>query len=389
LISATKSGATIAYQYDGDGNRVSKTVNGTQTRYMVDGNNLTGYAQVVEELDAANTVQVVYTYGLDLISQNRKGFLSWTKSYYGYDATGTTRMLFDDSGTVTDTYTYEAFGTLINRTGTTTNAYLFHGEQFDADLGLYYLRARYMDNNVGRFTTMDGFEGKNEDPNTLHRYCFTPGNPINYADPSGNSFLMGAALMALSVIFGAMLASISCVKHPFGKQRATNISEGGIRFIIKIAPEGFKPKLYNDGDPNNKLPPDTKAERLGNATIGYGHLVHYGPINGTEPQEFKDGITKTRAAELMKNSLSDFVDIVNELVEVPLTQPQFDALVSFSYNAGRGGLKELLQKSGLNDGNYNNVPRDLPTTRIRPSWATNGLVKRRTREANLFRNGTY
>jgi len=199
LISATKPGMTASFTYDGDGNRVEKNVNGTVTRYMVDGNNLTGYAQVVEELDAANAVQVVYTYGLDLISQSRKGFLSWTTSYYGYDATGTTRMLFDDSGTVTDTYTYEAFGTIINRTGTTTNAYLFHGEQYDADLGLYYLRARYMDNTIGRFITMDGFEGNNKEPFSLHKYTFANSSPINCTDPSGyltlnECMFIGAAL---------------------------------------------------------------------------------------------------------------------------------------------------------------------------------------------------
>jgi len=211
LISATKPGMTASFTYDGDGNRVEKNVNGTVTRYMVDGNNLTGYAQVVEELDAANAVQVVYTYGLDLISQNRKNTDGWTKSYYGYDATGTTRILFDDSGTVTDTYTYEAFGTIINRTGTTTNAYLFHGEQFDADLGLYYLRARYMDNNIGRFTTMDGFDGVNEDPSSIHKYRFVSNDPINRVDPSGYFDMIGASM---AVAMYGNLSNFPSVMHP-------------------------------------------------------------------------------------------------------------------------------------------------------------------------------
>jgi RHS repeat-associated protein len=207
LISATKSGANIAYQYDGDGNRVSKTVTGLgqmTTRYLVDTNNMTGYAQVVEELDAANTVQVVYTYGLDLISQDRKNGGDWTISYYGYDATGTTRMLFDESGTLTDSYTYEAFGTIIKRTGTTKNAYLFHGEQYDADLGLYYLRARYMDINVGRFTTMDGYEGNNAEPSSLHKYCFASSNLINKIDPSGNMELIQALVSYAYSFFTSM-----------------------------------------------------------------------------------------------------------------------------------------------------------------------------------------
>jgi uncharacterized protein RhaS with RHS repeats len=44
---------------------------------------------------------------------------------------------------VTDTYDYDAFGNKINSTGATPNNYLYRGEQFDPDLGLYYLRARY------------------------------------------------------------------------------------------------------------------------------------------------------------------------------------------------------------------------------------------------------
>jgi len=222
---------TASFTYDGDGNRVEKTVNGTVTRYMVDGNNLTGYAQVVEELDAANAVQVVYTYGLDLISQNRKNTDGWTKSYYGYDATGTTRMLFDESGTVTDTYTYEAFGTIINRTGTTTNAYLFHGEQFDADLGLYYLRARYMDNNIGRFTTMDGWEANIGEIRSANKYGFADSNPVNGSDPSGYVTFMDCAIA--TACLGIVLRTCY-VKWP----RQTAVSSGDSVFVSF---SGFNP----------------------------------------------------------------------------------------------------------------------------------------------------
>jgi RHS repeat-associated protein len=239
LISVSKPGMTASFTYDGDGNRVEKNVNGTQTRYMVDGNNLTGYAQVVEELDAANTVQVVYTYGLDLISQSRKGLLSWTTSYYGYDATGSTRMLFDESGTRTDSYTYEAFGTIIKRTGTTKNAYLFHGEQYDADLGLYYLRARYMDNNVGRFVTMDGFEGNNEDPRSLHKYSFANNNPNVFSDPSGESawgIVIGLALLiGIAAFVWVKLAKKSIAYNVTVADEAQRPNDNSMRLAQELA----------------------------------------------------------------------------------------------------------------------------------------------------------
>ena len=56
--------------YDGDGNRVAKTVGGVTTNYLVDDRNLTGYAQVLEEI-VGGAVQRRYTYGLDLISQKQ------------------------------------------------------------------------------------------------------------------------------------------------------------------------------------------------------------------------------------------------------------------------------------------------------------------------------
>jgi uncharacterized protein RhaS with RHS repeats len=52
---------------------------------------------------------------------------------------------------VTDTYDYDAFGNKINSTGTTPNNFLYRGEMYDSDLGLYYLRARYYNPLTGRF----------------------------------------------------------------------------------------------------------------------------------------------------------------------------------------------------------------------------------------------
>nr|MBA2702657.1 PKD domain-containing protein [Blastocatellia bacterium] len=134
------NGGNVTYVYDGDGNRVAKTVAGVTTNYLVDTNNPTGYAQVVEELQSGTVVKS-FTYGHDLISQRIVG---GSLSFYGYDGHGSVRFLTDATAAITDTYDYDAFGNLISRTGTTSNDYLYSGEQFDANLGFYYLRARYM-----------------------------------------------------------------------------------------------------------------------------------------------------------------------------------------------------------------------------------------------------
>ena len=84
--------ATVTIQYDGDGNRVAKTVAGVTTRYLVDDLNPTGYPQVVDEL-VGTTVQRSYSYGLQRISQSRPVNGAWTPSFYGYDGMGSVRML--------------------------------------------------------------------------------------------------------------------------------------------------------------------------------------------------------------------------------------------------------------------------------------------------------
>src|SRR5688572_11768822 len=107
---------------------------------------------------------------------------NWTASFYGYDGHGNVRLLADANGTVTDTYSYDAFGILIASTGTTPNNYLYTGEQYDPNLGFYYLRARYMNPASGRFWTMDTFEGDDFDPQSLHRYLYAHSNPVMCSD---------------------------------------------------------------------------------------------------------------------------------------------------------------------------------------------------------------
>ncbi len=80
---------------------------------------------------------------------------------------------------------YDAFGNLISHSGTTPNAYLYRGERYDADLGLYYLRARWYNPVTGRFMTRDPYQGSIYDPASLHRYNYARANPVNFVDPSG------------------------------------------------------------------------------------------------------------------------------------------------------------------------------------------------------------
>jgi RHS repeat-associated protein len=197
---------TVLMTYDADGNRLKK-VNGTATtRYLVAMVNPTGYPQVVEEYTGSSspTLSRVYNYGLDLISQNQGGGLT----YYGYDGLGSTRFLLNTAGAINgsggnyDIYSYDAYGNLLTPMGPTANSYLYTGEQFDADLGLYYLRARFLSPSLGRFQSMDSFEGSKGELLSRHQYIYCHANPVNGTDPSGHEFTYVGTITTLTTAEG-------------------------------------------------------------------------------------------------------------------------------------------------------------------------------------------
>jgi len=181
---------TVRYAYDADGNRVLKEDNGQQTHYIVDTQGQ--YAQVVTEVNDTNTVN--YVYGNALISQTHQD----GTHYYHADGLGSTRALTDQNGTITDTYDYDAYGQIENRTGTTDNAYLFTGEQYDDSLGNYYLRTRYYNPAIGRFISMDNFDGVQRQPLTLNKYLYANADPVNRIDPTGQ-FSISSLSAAISI----------------------------------------------------------------------------------------------------------------------------------------------------------------------------------------------
>ena len=199
LIRATvQEGNSVAveeYEYDYAGNRTVKKSENDYTYYLNDVSS--GLTQVLAELDSNGNEKCYYTRGAEIISQDRNGAIS----YYLTDGHGSVRQLTDSTGTVTDTYVYDAWGNLISSTGTTDNSYLYCGEQLDSTTGLYYLRARYMNPETGTFITQDTYAGTIFDPTSLHKYLYANADPVMNIDPSGyNSIAESNAAMAISGI---------------------------------------------------------------------------------------------------------------------------------------------------------------------------------------------
>jgi RHS repeat-associated protein len=147
-----------------------------ETRYLID--ELQPYAQVVEEYDAAGNAKDSYVYGLDLLGR----VSGMQPEFYHSDGLGSTRLLTNGTGQVSNTYTYDASGNLIARVGSSNNPYLFAGQQRDSETGLDYLRARYYDPILGRFVSADAYEGTLNDPMSLHDYQYAHANTVVNTD---------------------------------------------------------------------------------------------------------------------------------------------------------------------------------------------------------------
>ena len=91
---------------------------------------------------------------------------------------------------MTDTYEYDAFGNAVNKTGATPNNYLYRGEQYDPDLGLYYLRARYYNPATGRFLSVDPLADEGQ-----RRYEYAAADPVDGIDPNGSEAYIEYALL--------------------------------------------------------------------------------------------------------------------------------------------------------------------------------------------------
>ena len=202
--------SSYAYNTEGIRTRALQTINGiTQNRYFLLDDGHTGYAQVFEETSSLGGSMVrSYVLGDDVLSQNVGG----TTSHLLYDGHGSTRQLSSADGIIIADYKYDAYGKMLGGDPNVTDRQsatdlLYVGEQFDAGLQMEYLRARYYDQNTGRFNRLDPFDGNNEDPQSLHKYAYAHCDPVNGIDPSGES-LIGL----ISTI--AIIASISVTTLP-------------------------------------------------------------------------------------------------------------------------------------------------------------------------------
>ena len=120
------------------------------------------------------------------------------------------------------------------------------------------------------------------------------------------------------------------------------------------------------------------VEGKGKLTIGYGHF---------DDPEVTEGmiITEDQADAYLREDLRTHEDLVNRAVKVPLTQNQFDALVSFSFNTGAPASDSVYRE--INNGNFDKAMIELAGWRNLGTQFYGGIKKRRNDEIELFMGG--
>ena len=274
IHASLADGTLVETTYDADGNRVRAAVTApggevAVVDYLVDTSG--GLSHVVAEV-VEGSIRTLYTRADDeLIGLYRPA--AGTQRYYHADGLGSVRILSDASGDATDRYDYTAFGELLEHAGADPNPYLFAGEPFDPNVGLYYNRARWLDPATGRFLAVDPFPGAATEPKTLHRYLYAGCDPVNATDPSG-LFSLSELTMVLGVIgtlysiiapvyqaavdlqSGMSLAQVSVrMAQDIAIGVVASLLLGGLfRFVprlLKIRPSGWRTPLA--GRPSNSM----------------------------------------------------------------------------------------------------------------------------------------
>ena len=172
--SATREFQVQINRYDGEGLRHEMEENGRLIKFLYNEDR-----EVVAE-ETSNGTITRYIRGLGIISSDSEE----AKTYYHYvsDEQGSITHVLSEDAEILNHYSYDAFGNIIEKTEKVENRFCYNGEMLDPVTQQYYLRARFYNPVIGRFTQEDTYYG---DGLNLYQYC--QANPVGYVDPSGHN----------------------------------------------------------------------------------------------------------------------------------------------------------------------------------------------------------
>ena len=169
----TFDGNVQVNRYDAEGLRHEMEENGRLVRFIFH----KGEA-VVEHEENSNVIRLIR--GSELIARSSDSESARTYYHYASDEMGSTTHIVDESGNVQNRYAYDAWGKIEVKEEAVPNRFTYYGQQIDPITQQYYLRARFYNPVIGRFTQEDTYRGDG-----LNLYAYCANNPVYYVDPSG------------------------------------------------------------------------------------------------------------------------------------------------------------------------------------------------------------
>jgi RHS repeat-associated protein len=186
LATATSGAASIAYQTNGDGLRVSATTAGNTSTYTWD------QAAALPELLSDGTTGYLSA-GATVLAETGASSTSYTLT----DVLGSVRSLTDGSGSVSSSASYDVFGSVRGSSGS-IGSLGYTGAMSDAS-GLTYLQARSLDPATGTFTSRDPMTPGGPGITGYNPYPYAGQNPTTFTDPSGRMAFETSALQLPSI----------------------------------------------------------------------------------------------------------------------------------------------------------------------------------------------
>ena len=160
-------------RYDAEGLRYEMEENGNLVQFIFNQER-----EVVTEEDSTGLTRLIR--GSELIARSSDSESARTYYHYASDEMGSTTHIVDEAGNVQNRYAYDAWGNLTVQEEAVPNRFTYYGQQIDPITQQYYLRARFYNPVIGRFTQEDTYRGDG-----LNLYAYCANNPVYYVDPSG------------------------------------------------------------------------------------------------------------------------------------------------------------------------------------------------------------
>ena len=234
--------------YDAEGLRHEMEENGRLVQFIFNTEK-----EVVTETEGNVTNRLIR--GSGLIARTTDAESARTYYHYAADEMGSITHLTDADGKVLNRYGYDAWGNLTACEEQVENRFRYTGEQFDAITQQYYLRARFYNPVVARFTQEDTYRGDG-----LNLYAYCANNPVGYVDPSGHQpkCVKDAAQKYMVDGLGKEEAYRKAYQDHV-KQKLANAASLPVQELIKLEERVRRLGLKVDSSVNRKKNPETET----------------------------------------------------------------------------------------------------------------------------------